>query len=725
MAGLGNQLSAELHASVILVVGPDPGASELVEILRAGGFPAVHRAADPPEALIRSEQVSPEVILLDPGSYEPPAQPAVDPVAALCALVGAGDGPSGEAPDVVVVTGRDLAARRAALEHGASEVLTLPLLPDEVLGRLRVLLRARVLSRWQAGEAEAIERIRAERDRVSGEAQFLRRVLDSVDQGVIACGPDGELRLVNAAATQLGLRPSAATTQPRLVSAVFTPDGSPVPVEEDPLRRAWLGEQVVGQELTLDDPLRGRRSVVMHGRPLLADPGSRLGAVLAVQDVTDRQRIEEELRDRVLHDRTTGLPSQVLFLDRVERALANAERDHRPLAVLSIDVAPPAGPAGWLGTESRDAVLRVLGERLTRALRPGDTAAYVAEQQFAVLCAAPVGESSARRIGARIKAELSRPIEVGGRQLRPRLAIGVDVARGHDLSAQEFVQNAHISVLQAQLSGGARVETYGFAGRHQVLERLDVRAALRHAMNGDELRLYYQPMVDLRTGRLVGAEALVRWHRPGTGLIPAARFLPVAEEVGLIVQLDDWVLERACGQLAVWQHGGVLPEGFRVSVNLSGTRISRPGLADQLAAVLGSARVDPHRFCVEVAEEALARDPDRTAGALASISRLGVGIAVDDVGGGALDTSWLRRFPVASLKLDRRLVGALTDRSGSAGMVSNVIDTGHRLGLVTVAQGVETDRQASALVALGCEWAQGHYFFGAAPAERVTAALRR
>jgi diguanylate cyclase (GGDEF)-like protein len=716
----GPLVTEEILVSRILVVADDPAdVRVLTRSLERAGFAHLERVTEVGQALPAYHRFRPDLVLLD---LALPDQDRFALLVGLLAGLRAAGAPDDFLPVVVLTADTSDDARLRALREGANDVIVKPYRAEEVLQRVRNLLAVRVLYVHRQEQSERLTRVVAERTvDLDAERQFLRSVLDCLEEGVVACDADGRWRFANAAAARLGLQP-AATIGPLpavIPGSLRSAGGMPLPADDDPLRRAFTGYRVVGQELQL----RGRgdvpRIVVANSRPIVSDPGDRLGAVVALQDVTDRRREENELRRRVLHDELTGLPNRVLFLDRLAMALARAERDRRPLAVLLLNVDHFAGINDALGRRVGDLVLTTLAQRITTTLRPGDSGARLGGDEFAVLCEAPVGETTAQRIADRVRGTLGRPIAVCGRVVTPELSIGITVQRDAGRTAEEVLQDAYAAVFRAQRRGGGRQEIFESAHRQELLERLDVEAALRHALTGGELRLYYQPTVDLRTGRLAGAESLVRWQRPGQGLLRPLQFLPVAEQTGLIADVGRWVLRAACTQLVLWQRTPILDPDFTLSVNLSAQEIVAVDLICLIDQVLTETEVDPRRLCLEITEATLVRDPERVSSVLRALRDRGLRIAVDDFGTGQVSLAYLQRFPIQMLKVDRSLVATMTSDRHRAEIVSTVVELGHRLGLITVAEGVETDQQAAALVAMGCEFAQGLYFSPAVPADRL------
>lgn len=691
MTYFDESLDSQIMAGRILVVTDRrPGGERVAELLVSAGFTEVRTVCraegtdvvggDPPDAV---------VLDLDEGSVERTTE-----------VVG----------------------RAVALARGAPEMVTTRVDDDDLSGRLRLLLAVRFLLQRAQDLSRQLTRMRAQQDRVAQESTFLHAVVDNIEECVVACDEDGRLTFANRSAVRLGLGAAAtgrvaALGGDRLRSAA----GEKLPAAEDPLQRAWAGQEVVDQEVSLEVPRLGRRTFVANSRPILVDPGRRLGAVVALHDITDQRRLIEELRRGLLRDEATGLPNLALFLEVVERAAARAGRDHRPVAVLSIVVdvasATQLQSDGGVG----DPALAALGRRLPALLRPGDVAARYRDG-FAVMCEAPVDEVHARLIGDRLRVGLCRPVEVAGRALVPRVSLGVRTSRGGETGAEELLQDALVAALWAKRHGRPGTQTLDSAPREEFLRAADLAAELHHALPWGEFQVHYQPTVDLGTGRIVGAEALSRWPRPGRGPVLPERFLPVATQTGMLARLEAWVLRTVCEQLATWQAGGLLGDRFSVSVNVSPQRVVASDWPEEVRCTVEETRADPRRLVLEITREAFAEDQDRVLQALTAVQAHRIRFALDDVGARPPE-GLLRRFPIEVLKVGRAVVSAMTGPGPAAGRAAELIELARRFGLVTVATGVETARQASALVGMGCQQAQGHYFGEARPAERFTALM--
>ncbi|MFN8074557.1 MAG: EAL domain-containing protein [Kineosporiaceae bacterium] len=619
--------------------------------------------------------------------------------------------------------------RRRALQAGAHDYLPRPLDPSLVRLRVGTLLLTRDLHRRdQRANAELARLVRERTSAIDAERRFLRDLLDCLDVGILACGPTGDVVLHNAAFARLGVPPSVlgAPREPPAGAHSVTAWGADgrheLKPQERPLAVALRGERLHGEELVLTEDDVVLAVVVANAAPLLDDEGEPSGAVLALHDISERRHAEDELRRMALHDGLTGLPNRTLFLDRLDQALQRRRRDPRPVAVLFIDVDHFKVVNDTLGHAAGDDVLTRIADRLRRAVRPGDTAARLGGDEFVVLCEAPVDVASARRIAARIEVELSREMTLAGNPFTPQVSVGITVVDDDaDRSATEVLRDADAAMFAAKQTGGGRHEVFDQILRGRLMERLDIAGSLQAAIGSGEITLHYQPTIDLTTGRICGAEALARWQRPGGETIPPDRFIPVAEQTGIITTLGQWVIDEACRQLAAWKPD--LPEDFTLAVNLSARQLTHAGLVADVARTLDLTGVDPDRICLELTETALVDNAQMATRTLGDLRDLGLRLAVDDFGTGQSSLAYLRNFPISIVKIDREFVGGMTDNRADAAIVTAVVELGHRLGLVTQAEGVENPAQVAMLRELHCELAQGFYYSAAVPAATLRSML--
>jgi diguanylate cyclase (GGDEF)-like protein/PAS domain S-box-containing protein len=459
------------------------------------------------------------------------------------------------------------------------------------------------------------------------------------------------------------------------------------------------------------------------GRPAHTDLAGRPRYV--VRQLTELGLGEgHQLAGRAARDPLTGLPTRALFLDRLDAVLARLERHPGVLGVLVLDLDRFAQAAERVGVDAADGVLVAVAGRLRGVLRPSDTVARLGSDEFAVLCQDLRDGRDAVRLAERIAAGLETPFAVAGAELTLAASIGIALAGSHRRRAGHLLRDAESAMHRAKRQEGTSYELYDEAVRARLTERLRTEAALRTALDHDELRVAYQPIVSLREGRVVAVEALARWDRPGDGQLHPAEFVPAAEETGLIVAVGGWVLEEACRQAACWDGTGgrVAP---RVHVNLSGRQFAEPHLVDRVRAALDGSGIDPARLCLEVNEHALASQPGTAAATCEQLAALGVALAVDDFGTGCSSLASLRRLPLAALKIDRSFVTGLDGEPPDDAVATAVIGLAHNLDLAVVAEGVETRRQLARLDALGCDLAQGHLFAAPEPGGRLGELLGR
>ena len=431
----------------------------------------------------------------------------------------------------------------------------------------------------------------------------------------------------------------------------------------------------------------------------------------------------QENRYKAFHDSLTGLPNRALFLDRLQQALDRSSRDRVPRAVLFVDLDNFKIINDSLGHKSGDELLTVAAERLRACLRPADTAARLGGDEFVVLIDGVAGVGDAVRVAERVAAALGEPIELGERQVVVRTSVGIALSEDHDSQPGVILRNADVAMYEAKKEGKGRNKVFDPGMFAKALRRLELGNDLRRAIEQEELRLYYQPKVELSTGSIAGVEALVRWEHPERGLILPEEFIPLAEETGLIVPLGWWVLREACRRVGEWgeKYPAALPLGM--SVNLSVKQFQEPDLVRGLAGMLLEIGLEPSRLQLEITESVVMEDAEYTAGLLQGLKGIGVKLAVDDFGTGYSSLSLLRRFPFDEMKIEKEFIDGLGKNDQDAVIVQLVTDLAHELGMHVVAEGVETAEQLARLREMGCDQAQGHYFWESLPGEETAALL--
>ncbi len=446
-----------------------------------------------------------------------------------------------------------------------------------------------------------------------------------------------------------------------------------------------------------------------------------LANVLA--DALERQAIEDGIRERALHDSLTGLPNRVLFVDRLDHALARLGRREARAAILFLDIDHFKLVNDSLGHQVGDELLAAAAPRIKQALRGSDTVARFGGDEFGILLEDIASERDAIETAERIAAIFARPFVLSGSEHFVTTSIGIALAAGGE-RADDLIRDADAAMYRAKDRGRARYEVFDEGMRGRAMERLRVENDLRRALERDELRLEYQPVVSLTNFSIVGVEALLRWRHPERGEISPAEFVPIAEENGLIEPIGRWVLERACRQAAEWYQ--VRPDSapINMSVNLSAVQVARRSLPDVVQSVLRATGLDPACLSLEITETVMVRDADGLGEVLHALKALGVRLVLDDFGTGYSSLSYLTRLPLDVLKVDRSFVDGLGSEPRDTAITETIIAMSRALSLDVVAEGVETSDHVRELSRLGCTLAQGFHFSRAVPADEITSALR-
>lgn len=433
--------------------------------------------------------------------------------------------------------------------------------------------------------------------------------------------------------------------------------------------------------------------------------------IFQVQNITDRKRAEERLVHDAFHDALTGLPNRALFMDRLSIAFKRRKRNSgSQFAVLFLDVDCFKVINDSLGHLIGDQMLIDVSGRLTSILRSNDSAARLGGDEFVMLIddLGDVGEAT--KIAERLRQELSEPLHLGEQEVRPSVSIGIAMSSEQYQSPEEMLRDADTAMYEAKKCGRGNYQIFEPAMHERALRVLRLETDLRRAVECEEFSLFYQPIVDLQSHGIVGFEALVRWNHAARGLVSPAEFIPAAEETGLIVPLGLWVLKTACRQLVAWQRAGDCSADFWVSVNLSPRQFVQPDLIEQIIATLRETGLDPGSLKLEITESAVMENIDAALDLLKRLKSLRLSLSIDDFGTGHSSLSYLQRFPISALKIDRSFVSRMTESSESAEIVRTIIVLAQNLKMEVVAEGVETAEQLAQLQNLMCQSGQGYYF---------------
>ncbi|MDK6076888.1 EAL domain-containing protein [Massilia varians] len=446
----------------------------------------------------------------------------------------------------------------------------------------------------------------------------------------------------------------------------------------------------------------------VNGQPVFDEHGELLGYRGTGSDITERKLTEQRVHHVAQHDVLTGLPNRSLLQDRLGQAIAYANRSGRPMWVMLIDLDRFKFVNDSMGHKAGDVLLMTVAARLTGSLRDTDTVARLSGDEFVVILSEHHDEPLSPEIVQRVMDSVAQPVMLGTKEFFVTCSIGVAVYPSEGTPADSLIEHADIAMYSAKKLGRNNFQFYTPAMNEESLERVRIESALRNALERNEFVLHYQPQVDLKTGQIVGMEALLRWKHPELGMVPPGRFIGIAEETGLIVQIGAWVMRTACAQNKAWQDAGL--GRLRVAVNLSARQFGAADLVASLESVLADTMLDPDCLEIELTESLFMSEVTPAVDLLHRMKSLGVNLSIDDFGTGYSSLSYLSRFPIDVLKIDRSFVADITVDANDAAIVTSIIALAHNLKLAVIAEGVETLEQLDYLRSHGCDEMQGYFF---------------
>ncbi len=619
-------------------------------------------------------------------------------------------------PVLVLAESGDADAVARAFDAGATDFLTRPIHWGLFAHRVRFLVRS----------ARANENLRRNQDQLTT-AQRLARI-GSWEWDI----PSGQLHWSSEVQQLLGVRSEPVVKLETLLDLSHP--------EDRPGIREWFAHAAEG-EFSNELEYRCLRSdgteVVVHqqAEALFDDSGELTGVAGFLQDVSDRKKSEERIKQLAYYDVLTGLPNRRFFKESLERALGHARHSKKPIALLFLDLDRFKMINDTLGHEAGDALLKEAGNRLYTCVRSSD---YVASarvskiqsdlsrlggDEFTLILRDLEDTQDAGRVAARILERFAQPFDIGGREVFTSTSVGIAVHPVDGDDVDTLLRNADAAMYHAKDRGRNNFQYYTNAMNVRASRRLDIENNLRRAVQRGELSVVYQPKRDIQSGQIHSLEALVRWDNAELGKVRPAEFIQVAEESGLIVSIGEWILRTACTQQRQWIEAGYDP--IVMSVNLSSYQIRAQRFAELLAGVMQESGADPRHIELEITESALMRYEDLSIQTLGQIKQIGVRLALDDFGTGYSSLSYLKRFPIDSLKIDRAFVGDLNSDPDDAAITKAIVAMGKSLGLYVVAEGVETAEQESFLRGIGCDAMQGFRIGAPATAEDAVQYLRR
>jgi diguanylate cyclase (GGDEF)-like protein/PAS domain S-box-containing protein len=556
-----------------------------------------------------------------------------------------------------------------------------------------------------------------ERDRAEETMRRLSAIVESSADAIMGHTLDGIITSWNRGAENLygyGADEVVGQHVAMLMPAV------PLDEQADVLRRVAFGETVQHIDFNGRRKDGGIVDVSAAVSPVYGKDGAVVGCAAIVRDVSARAEAQRALKHQALHDTLTGLPNRTLLDDRIDLALARARRHDERVAVLLLDLDEFKLVNDGLGHLAGDELLVEVAHRLAKCVRPDDTVARFGGDEFVIVAEVATAEV-ATQVGARVLSALQAPFSVQGTDIFVTTSIGLVIADG-DADSDGLLRDADAAMYRAKERGRSRMEVFDDELRDRAASKLQSTTALRRALEREELRVFYQPIVSIDDRRPLAVEALLRWQHPERGLVSPAEFITLAEDTGMIVPMGRWVLQEALRQRACWEAD--LPDRppLRLSVNLSARQLSEPKLADDIAAALSTHRTDPSSLILEVTESVVMGGLDSLT-TLNAIHDLGVALHVDDFGTGYSSLAYLKTLPVDALKIDRAFVDGLGTDVDDLAIVTAVIALARALSLGLVAEGVETEDQLSGLRELHCEHAQGYLFARPMPYDELVAWL--
>ncbi len=443
---------------------------------------------------------------------------------------------------------------------------------------------------------------------------------------------------------------------------------------------------------------------------------NRRTVVFLAVDITKIKQSEEHIRRLAYHDDITGLPNRLDCYQQIDQAIKIAQRREQKFALLFLDLDGFKDINDSLGHKAGDELLQIIGNRLQEILRETDFIARQGGDEFCILIENVSDGYLAAQMAEKCLQAISRPVAIAERELRPRASIGITIFPEDGQSREQLLQAADSAMYAAKNSGKHRYAFYTPELTARAEERLLLEHELRKSIGTDEFELYYQPQIALNSGKMVGVEALIRWHHPEQGLIPPDQFIEVAERIGLISKLGEWVILTACKQITAWRLLGLPP--LRMAVNISGSHFQEADFIDTTQQILTETGVEPEALELEITEGVI-QNTDQTITTFKRLKALGISIAIDDFGTGYSCLSSLKQLPIDCLKVDRSFLHGLLENVDDSVIIATIIGMGHALGLSVVAEGVEREDQVKYLHGIGCDLVQGYYFSKPVPANQI------
>lgn len=564
---------------------------------------------------------------------------------------------------------------------------------------------------------------------VAAERSFLQTVIDGVVDPTFVIGLDYQIRLMNKAATGYLKDPQLQDTELYCYQVSHHQDypcsGKEHPCPLEMVRNKGEAVSVVHQHCLPNGDLR---SFELLASPLWDEEGQLTGIIESARDITDRLKVEDDLRKNqkhldflAHHDSLTGLPNRLLLNDRLQHAMANSTRMKQSLALMFIDLDRFKNINDSLGHELGDELLRDVSKRLHGCLREPDTLARMGGDEFVVIIERVDNPQQVSQVARKIQECFSRSFLLSGHEIFTTSSIGISIYPEDGADVKELMKSADVAMYRAKANGRNNFQFYKPEMNARTHDRLLLENSLRKALEEEQLLLYYQPQIDMLSGELTGMEALIRWQPPGQRMISPGEFIPLAEETGLILPIGEWVLKQACLQIRHWQSMNLEP--VRLSVNISALQFNQHDFLDVVDRIMAETNVDPQWLELELTESAAMENIESTISTLDQLKRRGFHLSIDDFGTGYSSLSYLKRLPITKLKIDRSFVRDIHVDSDNATITESIIVLAQSMRLEVLAEGIETEEQSQFLLQRGCRLGQGYLYSRPIPAEQMEKVL--
>ncbi len=688
------------ESPLVLVADDDGFLRTLVREAMTAEDLRVVEAENGMQAIAAFSSHNPDLVLLD---VTMPGMDGFEACAALRAL------PGGELTPVVMLTGLDDPdSVRKAYEAGATDFASKPINLLILRHRVRYLLRAK----------QAFDELRQSEARLASAQRIVR--LGNWEWNLAT-----DRWLWSAQMFSLfGVDPAAfEPTQTRTLERLH-------PEDREPVLRALEEARDKGKSYSLDVrillPNGSTRFVHEEAEAVIGRDGRAARVTGTTQDISERKKTESQIRFLAFYDGLTLLPNRLLFVERFNLALSAARRQKGKLALLFLDLDRFKRINDTLGHSVGDRLLQGVGERLRRCVRSSDTitrgdnnraddsVARLGGDEFIISLMDVAHGEDAAKVAARILESLAEPFKLDPHEVFVNASIGISLFPDDGRDLDTLLKNADSAMYHAKESGRGTYQFYSKSMNVAAVRRLSLETRLRKALERNELLLHYQPQIDIESGAVIGAEALIRWQQPEIGLVSPAEFIPLAEETGMIVPIGEWVLRTACAQLKAWHDAG--HTSLRMAMNISGSQFRRQQLLPVLQQILAGTGLDPRALELEITESIVMRGADETINTLKEIRAMGPRIAIDDFGTGYSSLGYLKQFPIDVLKIDQSFVRGLATDPADAAITGAIITVARGLNLSVIAEGVETEEQRRLLQAGGCRLMQGFLFGRPVPA---------